>query len=272
MLVVFEDADKAHPEVLEVLLRVCEEGQLQDSEGKLASFRNAVLVFTLSPSASSSSSTSSLNPSLPSPRHAPSPAEGAAATEPSASDSDSASASASSASAAATASAAGAEMAAAAAGSSGAGAGGGSSRPTGSSGPIRELLAAVDSVVDFQPLGPSDVRRVVELQLGQLGRQLGASSGCAALRWDDGAVELLASRGSSAQHGLKPLAGVLRQAVLGQLADAMLVLAAEGGGEGGDGSGGSSGVGGGAGLLSGKTVRLSGAKAGGELEVTISAS
>lgn len=45
-VIVFDEIEKAHPEVLNLLLQVMEEGALTDGQGKLASFRNAVIILT----------------------------------------------------------------------------------------------------------------------------------------------------------------------------------------------------------------------------------
>lgn len=44
--VVFDEAEKAHPDVLKLLLQILEEGVLTDSEGRKADFRHAVVVLT----------------------------------------------------------------------------------------------------------------------------------------------------------------------------------------------------------------------------------
>ncbi len=45
-LVLFDELEKAHPDVLGVLLQIMEEGQLTDSSGRRVSFRNALVVMT----------------------------------------------------------------------------------------------------------------------------------------------------------------------------------------------------------------------------------
>lgn len=44
--VVFDEAEKAHPDVLKLLLQILEEGVLTDAEGRKADFRHAVVVLT----------------------------------------------------------------------------------------------------------------------------------------------------------------------------------------------------------------------------------
>ena len=45
-VVLFDEVEKAHPEVLNLLLQILEDGTLQDSQGRRASFQNAVLIMT----------------------------------------------------------------------------------------------------------------------------------------------------------------------------------------------------------------------------------
>ncbi|GGL40649.1 ATP-dependent Clp protease ATP-binding subunit [Planomonospora parontospora] len=45
-VVLFDDMDKAHPDVLDVLLHTLEEGRLADGQGRTADFSNAVLIMT----------------------------------------------------------------------------------------------------------------------------------------------------------------------------------------------------------------------------------
>ncbi len=45
-LILFDEAEKAHPSVLDLLLQVMEEGSLTDGQGRRSDFRNAVIVLT----------------------------------------------------------------------------------------------------------------------------------------------------------------------------------------------------------------------------------
>ncbi len=45
-VVLFDEIEKAHPEVFSILLQVMEEGRLTDSQGRVVSFRNAVVIMT----------------------------------------------------------------------------------------------------------------------------------------------------------------------------------------------------------------------------------
>lgn len=45
-VVVFDETEKAHPEVLNVLLQIMEDGRLTDSQGRAVDFRNTVIIMT----------------------------------------------------------------------------------------------------------------------------------------------------------------------------------------------------------------------------------
>jgi len=45
-VVLFDEIEKAHPEVLNILLQILDEGQLTDGQGRRASFREAVVILT----------------------------------------------------------------------------------------------------------------------------------------------------------------------------------------------------------------------------------
>jgi ATP-dependent Clp protease ATP-binding subunit ClpC len=45
-VVLLDEVEKAHPEVFNILLQVLEDGRLTDSQGKVADFRNAVIIMT----------------------------------------------------------------------------------------------------------------------------------------------------------------------------------------------------------------------------------
>ena len=45
-VVLFDEMEKAHPEVLNLLLQIMEEGELRDGQGRVADFRNAVIILT----------------------------------------------------------------------------------------------------------------------------------------------------------------------------------------------------------------------------------
>ncbi len=45
-VVLFDEIEKAHPEVFNILLQVLEDGRLTDSKGRTVDFRNTVLIMT----------------------------------------------------------------------------------------------------------------------------------------------------------------------------------------------------------------------------------
>src|SRR5262249_22562576 len=45
-IVVFDEIEKAHPEVHNMLLQIMEEGHLSDAKGRKVDFRNAIIVMT----------------------------------------------------------------------------------------------------------------------------------------------------------------------------------------------------------------------------------
>src|SRR5690606_26195092 len=45
-VVLFDEVEKAHPEVLNVLLQVLDDGRLTDGKGRVVDFRNAVIIMT----------------------------------------------------------------------------------------------------------------------------------------------------------------------------------------------------------------------------------
>ena len=45
-VVLFDEIEKAHPDIFNILLQVLEEGRLTDSQGKTVDFRNTVIIMT----------------------------------------------------------------------------------------------------------------------------------------------------------------------------------------------------------------------------------
>ena len=45
-MVLFDEVEKAHPDVFNTLLQILEEGRLTDSQGRTVDFRNTVLIMT----------------------------------------------------------------------------------------------------------------------------------------------------------------------------------------------------------------------------------
>lgn len=92
---------------------------------------------------------------------------------------------------------------------------------------VADLSATVDAVVRFDRLDEGAVRQAAALQLRELSEQLAGSWGLQGLAWDDAALAWLAARGWVEGQGLKPLPALLRQQVLGPVADALLAEAGQ---------------------------------------------
>ena len=45
-VVLFDELEKAHPDVLSVLLPVLEDGRLTDGQGRVVSFKNVIIIMT----------------------------------------------------------------------------------------------------------------------------------------------------------------------------------------------------------------------------------
>ena len=45
-VILFDEIEKAHPEVLNILLQVLDDGRLTDSQGRLVDFRNTIIILT----------------------------------------------------------------------------------------------------------------------------------------------------------------------------------------------------------------------------------
>ena len=45
-MILFDEIEKAHPDVFNILLQILEDGRLTDGKGRKVDFRNAVLVMT----------------------------------------------------------------------------------------------------------------------------------------------------------------------------------------------------------------------------------
>ena len=45
-VILFDEIEKAHPKVHQVLLQILDEGQLRDSQGREANFRNSIIIIT----------------------------------------------------------------------------------------------------------------------------------------------------------------------------------------------------------------------------------
>ena len=45
-VILFDEIEKAHPDVLNILLQVLDDGRLTDGQGRLVDFRNTIIILT----------------------------------------------------------------------------------------------------------------------------------------------------------------------------------------------------------------------------------
>ena len=45
-VILFDEIEKAHPEVFNVLLQILDDGRLTDSKGRTVNFKNAIIIMT----------------------------------------------------------------------------------------------------------------------------------------------------------------------------------------------------------------------------------
>ncbi len=157
-VVLFDEIEKAHPEVLDVLLAAFGEGRLTDSAGALVDFRSVIAVMTSN---------------LGVRDHAPV--------------------------------------------GFGDGAAGDSLRA------VRahfrpELWNRIDRVLSFRPLAPADVRRIVDLMLGEIATRPGLVRRAITLAPTAAAKDRLAELGYDPARGARPLARVLEERIVSPLA------------------------------------------------------
>ncbi|KAL4435856.1 hypothetical protein ABPG77_000618 [Micractinium sp. CCAP 211/92] len=227
-LVLLERIDRAHPEVLSLVIQVLESGQLQDSMGKRCDFKNAIIVLTTSPTAAPLPGGP---PGVPpggehQPQQAQQPLGGGSAgqqeattvlrpeahvhPEAYASDSNSTAGSGTHSAHGAAAQCLQVEERPPAA-----------RRPAH---PLRhlpaELLSRLDAVVGMQQLSGADMERVVDLQLAEMQGMLQQQG--IVLQVDAAARAWLAERGRSPVSGARRLQALLREQLLLPIADAVL--------------------------------------------------
>ncbi len=173
-IVVFDEIEKGHPEVFNMLLQIMEEGALSDAKGRKVDFRNTILIMTANIGAETLRR-----------------------------------------------------------------GGIGFSLPTGGedeewaykemSQRLREELKRtfrpefinrLDGVVVFRPLGPEQITRIVDLELGKVTKRLMGQGFF--LEVSAAARALLAKEGYSAEYGARPLRRVIQSQVEDTLSDAVL--------------------------------------------------
>lgn len=161
-IVLFDEVEKGHPEILDLLLGVLDEGRLTDAKGRFADFSNTIILFT-----------SNLGVR-----------EAMAATD----DAEERQRII-------------AEVVRT------------SLRP--------ELYNRIGQIVIFDPLGRTELNRIVETSLAQLRRKLEEDRGLA-LEVSDAALAFLAEHSFDPEYGARPAARTLQQMVLSPLAALLL--------------------------------------------------
>lgn len=254
-VVVLDDIDRAHPEVVGLLLQALDSGQMMDAMGHLVSLRSTVLLFTATQQSSSTSGASQHGSaqqqqvggqSLSTGRggvmqqdkqqqnhhnHRQQAAystfsygsEGAGMSDDEDVNTRPSPAAAQGAGGTATNSRSAEEPVGP---SSAAGGGSGSSNSSrgGWSVTMSELASRVDDVITFKPLSPTAVLQIVERQLEEAA-ELAAQHGVA-LEVDDSARQALAAAGWDPVRGARRVQKLVRQHVLVPLAEALLQLPA----------------------------------------------
>ena len=142
-VVLFDEIEKAHPDVFNTLLQVLDDGRLTDSKGRTVNFKNTIIIMT------SNYSRERLFQSV---------------------------------------------------------------RP--------EFLNRVDEIITFTPLTEEQIRQVVELQLGIIGKRL--SDANIRLDVEETALALLAQEGYDPDFGARPVKRAIQRLLLDQLSKALL--------------------------------------------------
>ena len=142
-VVLFDEIEKAHPDVFNTLLQVLDDGRLTDSKGRTVNFKNTIIIMT------SNYSRERLFQSV---------------------------------------------------------------RP--------EFLNRVDEIITFTPLSEEQIRQVVELQLGIIGKRL--SDANIRLDVEETAISLLAQEGYDPDFGARPVKRAIQRLLLDQLSKALL--------------------------------------------------
>ena len=142
-VVLFDEIEKAHPDVFNTLLQVLDDGRLTDSKGRTVNFKNTIIIMT------SNYSRERLFQSV---------------------------------------------------------------RP--------EFLNRVDEIITFTPLSEEQIRQVVELQLGIIGKRL--SDANIRLDVEETALALLAQEGYDPDFGARPVKRAIQRLLLDKLSKALL--------------------------------------------------
>ena len=173
-LILFDEIEKAHPEVFNILLQILDNGRLTDSKGKTVNFKNSVIIMTSNVGSEYLKAMSRIGFN----------AEGA--------------------------SAAAAEE--------------GDYRDKVMDALKRqfrpEFLNRIDDVVVFNPLHRAEIKKIVDIQLAIVEKQLAERN--ITLEIDAAARDHIAREGFSAEFGARPLKRLIQKVILDKLADKII--------------------------------------------------
>ena len=172
-LILFDEIEKAHPEVFNLLLQILDNGRLTDSKGKIVNFKNAIIIMTSNVGSQYLKQMSEL----------------------------------------------------------GFGSAAGEATPDGTyyrdkvMGALKEnfrpeFLNRIDEIIIFNPLTLADIRHIVDIQLGLIGRQLAERR--ITIDVSDAAREYLVKGGFSPEFGARPLRRLVQKMILDKLADKII--------------------------------------------------
>ena len=173
-IILFDEIEKAHPEVFNILLQMLDNGRLTDSKGKVVNFKNAIIVMTSNVGSEYIRALSNLGFSM-------SDEEKREEEEEDYRDKIMESLRS-------------------------------TFRP--------EFLNRIDDIIIFNPLTPSHIERIVEIQLAIVEQQLKERN--IALTFDKGAKKYLAEQGFDPDFGARPLKRLIQKFVLDKLADKII--------------------------------------------------
>jgi ATP-dependent Clp protease ATP-binding subunit ClpC len=172
-VVLLDEVEKAHPDVMNILLQILEDGFLSDAKGRKVSFKNTVVILT------SNVGTGLMN------RQAKMGFTASAETSGSAYETLKEKVLADLKK---------------------------SFRP--------EFINRIDKIIVFKPLAKEDIRKIVDLQLGQLSQRLAKQK--ISLEISPSARDLIADQGYDPESGARPVRRVIQNTIEDGLAEGIL--------------------------------------------------
>jgi ATP-dependent Clp protease ATP-binding subunit ClpB len=168
-LILFDEIEKAHPEVFNILLQILDNGRLTDGKGKIVNFRNTIIIMTSNIGSQFLKSTSSLGFSTGEEVQEDYKSKILDLLKR-------------------------------------------NFRP--------EFLNRIDEIIIFKPLTPSDIEKIVELQLNEIQKRLAEKNITIVL--DEEAKKYLAREGFDPEFGARPLKRLMQKLILDALADKII--------------------------------------------------